>query len=252
MTAKTPALDSDRGLRAPGVGDFKYYAVAVALIAACFGLWLVRPYSVLSDTGYQALSARQYVDHYTPVFNTVRLVNPRDLSKDVISPLTAWSPSWTAMFAFAFKSGLSVGTAGRLIALLLSLMGTLGWVRMSSVVGLKGRWRMAGIVCAALYCLRTGTMSKTGAGDQIIFAVAPWLLLAALPLAVPLPGAMRKIVPWTILLSVALGSVYWLKYSGIFLSIAVLGAVVLEQIRGFEGSARHFSPAPCCSMRSPL
>ncbi|MEP6714358.1 MAG: hypothetical protein ABJC09_02215 [Terriglobia bacterium] len=221
-------------MHSPLTGDFKYYAVAVALIAVCFGFWLVRPYSVLSDTGYQALSARQYVDHYNAVFNTVRLVNPRDLSKDVISPLTAWSPSWTALFAVAFKAGLSVGMAGRLIALFLSLMGTLGWVRMSSLVGLKGRWRMAGIVCAALYCLRTGTMSKTGAGDQIIFAVAPWLLMAALPLAVPLSGAMRKIVVGTILLSIALGAVYWLKYSGIFLSIAILCAVVLEQVRGFQ------------------
>ena len=63
------------------------------------------------------------------------------------------------------------------------------------------------------------------------------------------PRAMRRIVPWTILLSVALGSVYWLKYSGIFLSIAILGAVVLEQIRGFEGEARGtFRRRLCCSM----
>lgn len=230
-TGARPAA-STRENRPPASVTAGNVVLAVAVVLVCFWLYLGRPYSVVSDIGYQALSARQYVDHYTPVFNSLRLVDPRDLAKDIVTPLTAWTPSWTALYTVAFKAGLSPGKAARTLALLMSLIGALGWLRIVALVGLRGPWRAGGIVIAALYCLRSGSVSKTGAGDQIIYAVAPWFIAAAAALAVPLAGSIRsRLVAWTMLLCLGLGGVYWLKYSGIFLSIAILGAVVIEQFR---------------------
>lgn len=211
---------------------FRLALLAAGAIILSFWIFLARPYSVVSDVGYQAFSARQYVDHYAD-FNSIRLVNPRDLAKDILCPLTAWTPCWTALFALMFKAGLSAGKAGRAIAFLLSIIGALGWLRVIALTRLTGYWRIAGVLLAALYCLRTGAVTKTGAGDQVIYAVAPWLIAAAATLSVPLAGsAQRWIIARTALLSLALGSVYWLKYSGIFLSFAILGAILIEQFRG--------------------
>src|SRR5579871_3463535 len=118
--------------------------LAVGVILVCFGLFLGRPYSVLSDVGYQAFSARQYADHYTTVFNSVRLVDPRDLAKDTVTYLNAWAPAWSALFFTAFKAGLSAGKAGRLLGFLISVAGAIGWLRIIALVGLKGPWRIAG------------------------------------------------------------------------------------------------------------
>src|SRR5580704_17889507 len=79
--------------------------LAVGIVAMCFLLYSARPFSVLSDIGYQAFSARQYLDHYTPMFASIRLADTRDIAQDAITPLTAWTPTWTALFLLAFKAG---------------------------------------------------------------------------------------------------------------------------------------------------
>src|SRR5579862_8890974 len=111
------------------------YALAVALVVLCFLLFLRRPYSVVSDIGYQAFSAWQYAHHQVAHFLSVELADPRDLSKNIECPLYAWSPSWAVLFFLMFKLGLSAGTAGRALGFFLSLIGAVGWVWMSSVVG---------------------------------------------------------------------------------------------------------------------
>lgn len=215
--------------------------LAVSIVGLSFLLYGARPFSVVSDLGYQAFSAHQYLDHYTPMFASIRLADTRDIAHDTITPLTAWTPTWTGLFLAAFKAGLSTGTAGRVLALLMSLAGALGWVRVVSIVGLRGGWRIAGIALASLYCLRTESVTKLGAGDLIVYAVAPWLLAAAAGLSVPLPSGPRKrIVTRTVILCLALGLVYWLKYTGIFLSIAILIALLIEQF-GSLSRARRLS-----------
>ena len=218
--------------------------LAVGIVGLCFLLYSARPFSVLSDIGYQAFSARQYLDHYTPVFASIRIADTRDIARDTIAPLMAWTPGWTALFLLAFKAGLSTGNAGRLLALLLSLVGAVGWVRVVSIVGLRGRWRIAGIALAALYCLRTDSVTRTGAGDLIVYAVAPWLLAAGAALSVSLfSGPRKRLVARTLILCFALGSVYWLKYTGIFLSISILIALLIEQFGSFSRARRLSSLA---------
>jgi hypothetical protein len=118
------------------------------------------------------------------------------------------------------------------LAFLLSLSGALGWVRVASILELRRGWRIAGIVFASLYCLRTGSVTATGAGDLAVYAVAPWLIVGGAALSAPLAsGSRKRIVIRTAILCLALGFVYWLKYSGIFLSIAIVIALVMEQFR---------------------
>lgn len=228
---QSPPIQTAGG-RGAGSVRLKDALLAIGVVLVCFALFLGRPYSVLSDVGYQAFSARQYADHYTPVFNSLRLVNPRDLSRDTLTYLNAWAPAWPALFVIAFKAGLSAGKAGRLLSLLISLCGAVGWLRVIALVGLKGRWRVAAILLSALYCVRVGAITKAGAGDPIIYAVAPWLLAMAVPLAIQLSVTGRgRLIVRTVVFCFFLGAVYWLKYSGIFLSLAILPAVVIEQFR---------------------
>jgi hypothetical protein len=222
-----PARRASRGHR-----GFAGAMLAVGIVGLSFLLYIERPFSLASDMGYQALSARQYFDRYTPRFHSIRLVDTHDIARDVISPIIAWTPVYNALFLSALKAGLSVGTAARVMALLLSLVGALGWTRVVLLVGLRGRWKIFGIVVASLYCLRTGSVTISSTGDLIIYAVAPWLLVAASSLSVPLPsGSRKRLAVRTVILCLALGLVYWLKYTGIFLSIAILIALLIEQFR---------------------
>jgi hypothetical protein len=202
------------------------------LIATSFLLYIRRPYSLASDIAYQALSAQQYVEHLVPVVNSVRLVNPRDLSQDILTSMTFWAPAWPYLFAAAFKAGLAPGPAGRTLAVLLSITGAMGWLWVISLIPLRGMWKIAGAILAGLYCLRTGIVSSLGAGDLLVYAVAPWLLGASLPIGARLrSGIDRQTVARLTVLCLALGCVYWLKYSGIFLSLPVFCALQLAYLR---------------------
>jgi hypothetical protein len=203
------------------------------LIVTSFLLYIRRPYSLASDIAYQAFSAQQYVEHLIPAVSTLRLVNPRDLSQDIQTSMTFWAPAWAYLFALAFKAGLAPGPAGRTFAVLFSITGAMGWLWVISLIRLRGAWKTAGAVLAGLYCLRTGIISSLGAGDLLIYAVAPWLLGASLLIAERLrSGLDRRTATLLALLCLALGCVYWLKYSGIFLSIPVFCALQLAHLRG--------------------
>jgi hypothetical protein len=212
--------------------NFRLPLLIVCLIAASFLLYIRRPYSLASDIAYQAFSAQQYVEHLVPEVNTLLLVDPRDLSRDIKSPMTFWAPAWPYLFVAAFKAGLAPGPAGRTLAILLSMTGAMGWLWVISLIRLRGAWRIAGAILAGLYCLRTGIVASLGAGDLLVYAVAPWLLGASLLIGERLrSGVDRRTAALTALLCLALGCVYWLKYSGIFLGIPVFCALQLSYLR---------------------
>jgi hypothetical protein len=204
-------------------------------VALCFLLYIEHPYTVLSDSGYQALSAYQYLIHQVSRLNYVSLVNPHDLTRNVECPLTDWAPFSAYMFFAAFKAGLAPGVAGRLLAFLASIIGAIGWAWIASLIGLRGVWRTAGVILASAYCLREGLAVSTGTQDYLIYAVAPWLMGAGLQLAEREGLIQKRTIFQTTLLCAALGGVYWLKYSGIFLSLAVL----VFLLAGQAGSLRQ-------------
>ena len=107
----------------------------------------------------------------------------------------------------------------------------MGWVWVASLLQLKG-WRKAlGVGFAAIYCLRTHLMLSMGTADAFIYAVAPWLIGAAFVLSSQ--SRLRvtgRLIAWTTVLSLACGAVYWVKYSGILMGIAIVGAVSLTQL----------------------
>lgn len=211
--------------------NFRLVLLSIATVVLCFIPYLTRPYNVLSDSGYQALSARQYITHRVSKLNYLSLVNPRDLTKNIESPLTDWTPLGAYLFFGAFKLGLSPGTAGRLLAFLASLSGAIGWAWMISLIRLRGVWRVLGVILAASYCLRAGFVVTMGTQDYVIYAVAPWLLAMAIELAARSKGNIRRrTVLQTVFLCLALGSVYCLKYTGVFMSLAILCFLCIEQL----------------------
>jgi hypothetical protein len=111
--------------------------LAGCIIGATFLPYLHRPYSLTSDIAYQAFSARQYVDHEVSALNHIRLVDPGDLSKDLESSSNFWPPCWPYLFTLAYKAGLAPGPAGRILVLLLSVSGALGWIWVTSILGIR-------------------------------------------------------------------------------------------------------------------
>ena len=212
--------------------NFRFIALALCLIAATYLLYAERPYSLSSDIAYQGFAARQYYEHTVTTLHSVRLVDPRDLSKNIQFYLTFWTPCFTFLFVLGLKAGLSLGTAARMLTLTLSIAGAVGWVWVTELLHLKGRWRVAGVTMAALYCMRIGTGYGLGTGDLAIYTVAPWYIGGSILLSARLRSRFDggTVVRMT-LFCVALGCVYWLKFSGIFLSGSILCALLLEQLR---------------------
>jgi hypothetical protein len=204
--------------------------LSIGTVMLCFLPFLTRPYDVLADSGYQALSARQYINHRVSTLNYLSLVNPRDLTKNVEAPLTDWTPFGAYLFFGAFKLGLPPGTAGRLLAFLASLSGAIGWVWITSLIGLRGIWRVLGVILAASYCLRAHFVVTMGTQDYVIYAVAPWLLAIGIKLAGSKDNICRRTVLKTAFLCLALGTVYCLKYTGVFMSLAILCFLCVEQL----------------------
>jgi hypothetical protein len=218
----------------------KLVLLGCAVVILCFLMYAERPYAVTSDSGFQVWSAQQYAGQRVSTVNTLRLVNPRDLSRDVECPLLAWSPTGAWMFYWAYRLGVAPGTSARLFALMLSLIGAAGWAWIAWRIGLRGWWAAAAVTVAALYCLRTGLNDHTGTEDYLVYAVAPWLLEGAFLLAAKLRGGLRPAVMiQATILCAALGAVYWLKYAGIFFSAAVLGAMALDFLR--DGPRRRLA-----------
>lgn len=207
--------------------------VSVVVIALSFLLLARQSYSVVSDVGYQALGALQYTRHEVSRVNSLRLVNPRDLSVTAECPLLLWAPFAGYAFAAGLKIGLSVGATARILAIASSLAGGMGWVWVTGLTGLGGWRRIAAVVLASLYCLRVDAIEKIGTADEFVYAIAPWLIGAGIVLARRSKANFTwRIAAGSLLLSFACGAVYWLKYSGIVVVFAILATVMLAQLRG--------------------
>lgn len=208
------------------------FSLSIGLIVLSFLIFAKQPYSVVSDAGYQALSALQFAKHEVGHLNSVRLARPGDLSQTVECPLLLWAPFTAYAFFAGLKLGLATGTAARVLAALASLAGAAGWVWLASILGLKGWPRGLALTFASLYCIRTHLYLSIGTADGFVYAVAPWLIGAAAVLSVQARVRVRtRTIAWAALLSLACGAVYWLKYSAILMGIAIVAAVALSQLR---------------------
>ncbi|MDP9170188.1 MAG: hypothetical protein M3N54_06200 [Acidobacteriota bacterium] len=205
--------------------------LAVGIVCFCFFIFAERPQIIEGDIGYPAFSALQYVRGEVGAFDAVHLADSRDLSKDVDSNIIAFPPAWTLLFLLAFKAGLSPGPAARVIELILSLGGALGWVWITYLLGLRKYWRAGAVILASFYCLRGSIVTVSDIGDPIVYCVAPWLIGAALVLSRRFGNLDRRSVGLVAILCGALGSLYWLKYSAVFFGMAVLSALLLELYR---------------------
>lgn len=216
------------------------FFVSAGLIVLCFLIFAKQPYSVVSDAGYQALSALQFSKHEVGHLNSLRLASPGDLSRTVECPLLLWAPFTAYAFLAGLKLGLATGTTARVLSLLASLAGGAGWLWVASILGLKGWKRVAGMAFASLYCLRTQTEWSMGTADEFVYALAPWLIGAAVLLSAQHLIQLRlRTIVCTAGLSLACGAVYSVKYSAILMAIAIVSAVAWSQLRG---SVRRRAP----------
>src|SRR5579883_2521107 len=104
------------------------FSLSIGLIVLSFLIFAKQPYSVVSDAGYQALSALQFARHEVGHLNSVRLASPGDLSKTAECPLLPWAPLTAYAFFAGLKLGLAAGTTARALSFVACVAGGAGWV----------------------------------------------------------------------------------------------------------------------------
>jgi hypothetical protein len=202
----------------------------VALVVGVFAAACLAPYRVDTDTGFQLRSVQQWVAGKTPSPLSLRLPDPRDLSRDAIVRSSWWPPGFPLLYAPLAAAGLSLAWTLRLTSLLLFLAGSLGWVRVARGIGLSTNALCLFSFSLCAYAVTIGGAATLPWADLLTYGAAPWLACAswrlvhasAKPLALFAAGFL-------------LGASYWLKYSLFLTALGMACWALLQTLKGPGG-----------------
>ena len=202
---------------ATGTGLWVCLSCAVVVVIAM----TVRPF-VYSDQALQLKALQQYVGGESPSLNRVVTADPSNLTRDVTEWITWWPPSTQLLTWPLVRAGAPIGIAVQAVACLALLLGSLGWARW---------WRLfelpRPLIVAAAILLPWLRYSSNAAfqysAEILAFAATPWALLFALHLG---EGPKRRARSG--LVGFFAGTLYWIKYSSLFITASVMGFLCLE------------------------
>ncbi len=208
------------GLRSKSAlsGRFAPYAIVLALTLGAFLAATLVSYRIDTDTGFQLRSLQQWTRGESPNPGTLRLPDPRDLSRDDRVWSSWWPPGFPLVYAPLVAAGLPLAAALRITSFLLFLAGSLGWLRLADRLAPSRPVRLLYALSLVGYAVTLGGAASLRSADILAFAAAPWLIALTLRL-----GAARASALQFLLGGFALGLSYWLKYS-LFLAVLPLGA----------------------------
>jgi GT2 family glycosyltransferase len=193
-----------RGLGMPWV-------IMILGLAVVFGVMGRVPQGIYGDQAAQVRAALQYVAGESPSLNTVVLPDPADLSRDERIWIVSRPPGPQLAVYPWLATGLSLGTALRIVAGLCLIVGSVGWLRWYEQFAAP-TWVRA-IVAAALPFLHEASNGLyLFTQDTLSYALAPWILLLA----------MRSARRGAFGTGLALGVTYVVKYSLFFLGLGAL------------------------------
>ncbi|HEY0553304.1 MAG TPA: hypothetical protein VGG20_03505 [Thermoanaerobaculia bacterium] len=172
------------------------------------------PYEVDSDVAFQLESVAQWVRGDSPDPATLRLPDPRDLSRDSFVASNWWPPAFPYLFAPLAAAGLSLAAALRIGSFALFLTGCLGFLRLGNTLRLPRAVRILYGLSLAVYALTIGGAATLRTVDILAFAAGPWLALMALRQM----SREARALP-LLLCGLALGATYWVRYA-LFLAAA--------------------------------
>jgi hypothetical protein len=212
----------------------------IAATAGCtaiilfFILFAAGPFRIEGDIAYVAKAAQQYVAHVSR-FNELRLVDPCDLSQDVDTWVFWWPPAICALFIGLLSLGVKIDIAGRTIMLAAALVGACGWAAVAAKLFSKRAALVLSCLPALLYVINSEMYDRFSSGDPLVFAAAPWLFVIALRLFES-PNSRRSDYEF-IVLGFSCGTLYWIKYSALFVAAAILastGLILIESDRSLR------------------
>lgn len=186
--------------------------------------------SVVTDSGWGVLAAEQAVRGLggTPV--AIRMADPNDLSRSVLSPITWWAPSY-GWVPYLFRSmGLGMGEALRATFLVAWAMAVLGWVGVFHQSGLGGA-RLAALALVFVATRFVHSNAATYEGGEVLFlATFPWAVL--LTLFAWRPAEKVDAAGFSFSAGLFLPVLYLVKFGAAIAAAAVVLAWVLQTVRG--------------------
>lgn len=201
-------------------------AVAIFTVTGALKQWP----SVTTDAGWGVLAAEQAARGLggTPV--AVRMADPDDLSRSVLSPITWWAPSY-GWAPYIFRSmGMSMGEALRATFLAAWGLTVLGWIGVFHQSGLGGaRLAALALVFVATRFVHSNAATYEG-GELLLLATFPWAVL--LTLFAWRPAAKVDAAGFSFSAGLFLPVLYLVKYSAAIAAAAVVLAWVLQTARG--------------------
>jgi len=190
------------------------------------------------DIGGQVKSSLQWHAGESRVPNCLTHPDWRDLSQNesnwILRPPGA---SWLAIPGLMV--GLTLGSALRLSLLFCMITGGIGWVVFARRFGLK----KPGILLIALslgLCVGPAT-TYFSTTNVVLYALAPWLMIFALKVGnlissrEPRP---TRVISWILAFHLTLGSLAWIKLSGMILAISIASYPVVRLLLLKPGKAQ--------------
>ena len=215
--------------RHPLLTRWLWGAVVAVAIFTVMGAMKQMP-SGVGDSGWGVLAAEQAARGLggTPV--AVRMADPNDLSRSVLSPITWWAPSY-GWAPYIFRSmGMSMGEALRTTFLVAWALAVLGWVGVFHQSGLGGaRLAALALVFVATRFVHSNAVTYEG-GELLLLATFPWAVL--LTLFAWRPAEKVDAAGFSFSAGLILPVLYLVKYSAAIAAAAVILAWVLQTVRG--------------------
>lgn len=204
--------------------NFIPYLVVILLSGFFFLAASFYPYEIWVDALLQTKSAQQWIRQETKLLNSVSLPAQNDISQDTEAWIFLWPAGMAIFFIPLLALGFPLGPTLRVIAYLLFILGSLGWLKLSDKIKVSFSVKMILALILPMYSLTIASATMF-IPDILPFAFMPWLFIYTLYLTFNL-DSRTKLYPYFLfnfsLLGILLGLVYWIKYSAFLVSLGLL------------------------------
>ncbi len=199
-----------RTWRAAGIAVVS--ALAVAAVAASR-----TDQSFYSDPALQMKTVLQFLAGESSRPNDWTRPDYADLSRSASEDLIVWAPGTPLAFLPFVRAGLTPARAARAVAVLALVAGSAGWVCWF------GRFNLPDTILFTFALVLPWMRFSSNAlflytAEILVFAIVPWILLAALAVERAKRGALAGAAA----LGLAAGALYIVKYSAVFVTAGVI------------------------------
>lgn len=201
------------------------YFILLSLMSCVLVISLLYPLETLSewiDPSLQLKSIQQYITGVSPSLNTVVLPDPQDLSQSIFYWIVWYPPGLPVLLYPLIAAGIPLGTAIRLTTFCFIGVGGLGWIQVARYIKATPLVVTLTAAIVPFYYFRLGLIYI---GDSLPFGIMPWLFLGVLYLTDHIITESRSkitILLWILLVTVGLGTIYWIKYSAFVISVSLM------------------------------